>query len=478
MSEQGDLGALKLGNIPENDSLGWIASGGCGCSDAQRLMKWVRPGDFPGFNIFATDTNKRFLETKFSPRIPYIKRWLDAGRLIRHVLGESVAHGDGAGADPEIGRRAARSKESTKVIKAFMRRHKHLGVGGGVGGGTGSGSLPVIAELAAELMGNRALSVITFPRKSEVRGERGLEALKKIKSHIPTITIYNDHLDDYLKHLTAEEREVISSKETNEVISESSTLVTLDAIREVFQVPGDQKDLDPADLRRVLGMGKDAYISIATIPPEKHRTFTSEEVYNLLVNDFFQRTSILRGAKIAAMRFHGRNFPEIRFQEIMAMIGEHIGRDREIIYGMASEVTDNKMFVTLLVTAPVVEEEDVAENPVIIQEPENPSEPETVPPVVATTTEKPPITRLLYTYNEGRENFEGFVPKPLADRWKELVRNQNATEKDFDQIREDLEFATRNKEEAGKKPDLPIRFRPAPLVVEEPKPSSRLRFLN
>lgn len=455
----------------KGSTLGWIGSGGCGINDMERLMRMVSPKQFPGFELFVTDTNERVLAQKFSHKKPHIKRWLDAGRLTRHVLGRSVAHGNGAGADPDIGMRAAQSKESREAFTAFMKRVKHVGFSVGVGGGTGSGSGPVIAEYAEKVLKDRSVAVITFPREKEGREDRAKLALSKIKKHVSTVTVYNDHLAAYLANLPEEERDKISVRDTNTVISEFSSLVIVSIFYEVFQVPGDEKDLDPADMRKIFSMGRDTFATIATIPKAEQETFTVESVGKQMVNDNFQRTSILKRAVIVGMRFHGKLWSSTKVEGVQEYARHHItgnkkavaNRPLEIIVGMAQEVPDDKMFVILLATAPVVpNEEEIEALPVPVQET---VAAETEPQ--ASVVPAKSLVRMFYSYNDGKSNFDGYVPKSLAEEWRRLKEDPDATEKEFRELADQLERATAIRDVDGKKPDLPERFR---LIVPQPPP--------
>src|SRR5579863_10178114 len=64
-------------------------------------------------------------------------------------LGENITRGLGAGANPEIGRRAA--EEDREKIKAVLNGADMVFIAAGMGGGTGTGAAPVVAQIAKEL---------------------------------------------------------------------------------------------------------------------------------------------------------------------------------------------------------------------------------------------------------------------------------------------------------------------------------------
>lgn len=113
---------------------------------------------------------------------------------VRLQIGEKLTRGLGAGAEPDIGQKAA---EETKGIIAEMLKDSDLVfITAGMGGGTGTGAAPVVAQLAKE-MGILTIAVVTKPfnfegRKRMENAERGLENLRKYVDTL--VVIPNDKL--------------------------------------------------------------------------------------------------------------------------------------------------------------------------------------------------------------------------------------------------------------------------------------------
>jgi len=110
------------------------------------------------------------------------------------TIGRGTTRGLGAGANPEIGKRAA--EESTEEIKAALEGTDMLFITAGLGGGTGNGSIPVIAEQARS-MGILTVAVVTKPFSFEglKRRKNSEEALEMLKGKVDTlITIPNDKI--------------------------------------------------------------------------------------------------------------------------------------------------------------------------------------------------------------------------------------------------------------------------------------------
>ena len=109
-------------------------------------------------------------------------------------LGENLTKGLGAGANPEIGRKAA--LEDVEKIREALRGADMVFITAGLGGGTGTGGGPVIAEVAREL-GALTVAIVTKPfhfegKKRMTQAEEGLANLKMTADAL--ITIPNQRL--------------------------------------------------------------------------------------------------------------------------------------------------------------------------------------------------------------------------------------------------------------------------------------------
>jgi cell division protein FtsZ len=106
---------------------------------------------------------------------------LEASRApVRIQLGSTVTKGLGAGANPEIGRRAA--LEDQEQMREFLEGSDMIFITAGMGGGTGTGGAPVVARVAREV-GALTVGVVTKPfifegKKRMRQAEEGIEALK------------------------------------------------------------------------------------------------------------------------------------------------------------------------------------------------------------------------------------------------------------------------------------------------------------
>lgn len=166
----------------------------------------VRPDVSPGAEIRVLGTGggganavKRMMEAKVAG-VEFIAVNTDIQALYHNpaakkiTIGRGTTRGLGAGANPDIGKRAA--EESTEEIKAAIEGADMLFITAGLGGGTGSGSAPIIAELARS-MGILTVGVVTKPFSFEGlrRKKHAEEALANLKGKVDTlITIPNDKI--------------------------------------------------------------------------------------------------------------------------------------------------------------------------------------------------------------------------------------------------------------------------------------------
>ena len=100
---------------------------------------------------------------------------------VRIAIGEKLTKGLGAGANPEIGKKAA--EESKEAIADQIKDANLVFITAGMGGGTGTGAAPVVAQIAKEL-GILTIAVVTKPfnfegRKRLENAEMGIENLRK-----------------------------------------------------------------------------------------------------------------------------------------------------------------------------------------------------------------------------------------------------------------------------------------------------------
>ena len=95
-------------------------------------------------------------------------------------IGEKLTHGQGAGSNPEVGRKSA--EESRNQLAKALEDTDMVFITAGMGGGTGTGAAPIVAEIAKE-QGILTVGVVTKPfgfegRRRMQEAEQGIEELR------------------------------------------------------------------------------------------------------------------------------------------------------------------------------------------------------------------------------------------------------------------------------------------------------------
>jgi len=158
-------------------------------------------------------------------------------------IGDKLTRGLGAGANPEVGKKAA--EESREGIMNSLRGSDMVFVTAGMGGGTGTGAAPVIAELAKEC-GALTVGVVTRPftfegRKRSTQAEQGIEALKEKVDTL--IVIPNDRLLEIVDKKTPM---MEAFREADNVLKQA-----VQGISDLIAVPG-LINLDFADVKTIM----------------------------------------------------------------------------------------------------------------------------------------------------------------------------------------------------------------------------------
>jgi cell division protein FtsZ len=162
--------------IPRGAKIKVIGVGGGGGNAVNRMIS----ARVEGVEFIAANTDRQALQLSQAP--------------VKLQLGTKLTSGLGAGANPDIGRRAA-LEDSEKIIEA-LEGADMVFVTAGLGGGTGTGAAPVIASLASE-MGALTVAVVTRPfgfegKRRMAQAERGMQEL--LESVDTMIVIPNEKL--------------------------------------------------------------------------------------------------------------------------------------------------------------------------------------------------------------------------------------------------------------------------------------------
>ena len=201
-----------------------VGVGGAGNNAVDRMIQY----GLRGVEFISVNTDKQFLNLS------------RANQKIQ--IGEKVTRGLGAGADPEMGRKAA--EESRDVISDALRGADLVFITAGMGGGTGTGAAPIVASCAKEL-GILTIGVVTKPFSFEgkVRMNNAVNGIMNLKENVDTLIIVpNDRLLDTGRNVTLTEAFLIA----DDVLRQG-----VQGISDLIAVPG-LINLDFADVRTIM----------------------------------------------------------------------------------------------------------------------------------------------------------------------------------------------------------------------------------
>lgn len=241
-------------------------------------------------------------------------------------LGVSTTEGLGAGADPEVGEKAA--IESIDEIKAALGQNtKMVFITAGMGGGTGTGAAPVIAKVAKE-MGILTVGIVTVPFSFE--GKRRLEqaesGLDRLRNNVDSlIVINNDKLRQQFGNLGFKQ----GFSKADEVLTNAAKGMA-EVITGYFDI-----NIDFRDAKTVLANSGTALMSTGKASGENK----AEEAVKKALDSPLLNDNKITGAKNVLLLI--RSGAEEATMDEIGVIMDHIqkeaGHTAEIIFGVGTD---------------------------------------------------------------------------------------------------------------------------------------------
>ena len=261
---------------------------------------------------------------------------------IKIQLGKNLTEGLGAGANPDIGMKAAK-ESSDRVSELLDANTKMLFITAGMGGGTGTGAAPVIAEIARE-KNILTIAVVTHPFTNEggYRKKYAKEGLEELKKYVDTLLIINnDKLIEIYGDLTLTQ----AFGKANEVLN-TATKGIAEVISQHLKV-----NIDLNDARRVLENSGTAVMGQAeAIGENRAIEAVNEALDSPLLND-----NDITGAEQVLLKIvSGVGDDEIKMSELSKIknkIQQSAGRDVNIIEGIGFDADlGSAVSVTVIAT--------------------------------------------------------------------------------------------------------------------------------
>ena len=279
-----------------------IGAGGGGNNAVNRMVE----AQLQGVEFIAVNTDKQALHTSKAEH--------------KIQIGEKLTRGLGAGANPEVGKKAA--EESKDEIIKVLEGADMVFVTAGMGGGTGTGAAPVIAQLAKE-MGILTVGVVTKPFvfEGKVRMKNAENGIAELKSKVDTlITIPNDRLLQIVQKNTSM---LDAFSMADDVLKQG-----IQSISDLIAVPG-LINLDFADVTSVMKEQGLAHMGIGNATGENRAIEAAREA----IQSPLLETSI-RGAKGVLLNITGgANLGLLEINEASTLVQESCDPEANIIFG-------------------------------------------------------------------------------------------------------------------------------------------------
>lgn len=257
---------------------------------------------------------------------------------IKMQIGSKLTRGLGAGANPEVGKKAA--EESKEQIEEALRGADMVFVTAGMGGGTGTGAAPVIAQISKDL-GALTVGVVTRPftfegRKRATQAAGGIEAMKAAVDTL--IVIPNDRLLEIVDKSTPM---LEAFREADNVLRQG-----VQGISDLIATPG-LINLDFADVKTIMSNKGSALMGIGVASGENR----AAEAAKKAISSPLLETSI-DGAQGVIMNITGgTNLSLYEVQEAADIVASASDQEVNMIFGsVINENLKDEIVVTVIAT--------------------------------------------------------------------------------------------------------------------------------
>lgn len=297
-----------------------VGVGGGGNNAVNRMIH----SDVKGVEFIAVNTDKQALALSQATH--------------KIVVGEKLTHGQGAGANPEKGQRAA--EESKEEIADALKGTHMVFITAGMGGGTGTGAAPVVASVAKEL-GILTVGIVTKPFRFE--GTRRMEqaemGITNLREHVDSLVVIpNERLK-----LVSEQKITLANAFA---IADDVLRQGVQSISDLIKLPG-LVNLDFADITAVMKDAGYAHMGVG------HGTGKdkAEEAARMAISSPLLETSI-KGAR--GVIINVTSSPEIGLEEVeqaASMVTDEADPSATIIWGTTfNDKLEDEMIVSVIAT--------------------------------------------------------------------------------------------------------------------------------
>lgn len=295
-----------------------VGVGGAGNNAVNRMIE----ENIIGVEFVCVNTDRQHLQTCKAPTCVQI--------------GEKLTKGLGAGAQPEVGEKAA--EESREELTDIIRGADMVFVTCGMGGGTGTGAAPVVAQISKEL-GILTVGIVTKPFRFEAktRMNNAIGGIEKLKASVDTlIVIPNDKLLEIVDRRTTMPDAL---RKADEVLQQG-----VQGITDLINVPG-LINLDFADVSTVMSDKGIAHIGIGIGKGDEK---CIDAVKQAITSPLLETT--IEGASDVIINISG-DISLIEANEAAMYVEELAGEEANIIFGaMYDDTAPDSAVITVIAT--------------------------------------------------------------------------------------------------------------------------------
>ena len=313
--------AFGLETGPENVvKIKVIGVGGGGNNVVNRM---VRTGA-RGVDFVAVNTDKQALNV--------------SAATYKIQIGEKLTHGQGAGSDPEVGRKSA--EESRNNIAKSLENADMVFITAGMGGGTGTGAAPVVAEVAHDL-GILTVGIVTKPFSFEGKRKMGLaeQGIANLLMHVDSLIVIPN---ERLKMISQEKITLMNAFQAADNVLRQG----VESISALINVPA-FINLDFADVRSIMKDAGYAHMGVGSAKGAGK----AENAAKAAISSPLLETSI---AGAHGVIINITSSPDIGLEDVetaAGLITQSAHPDANIIWGTAfDENLSDEMRVTVVAT--------------------------------------------------------------------------------------------------------------------------------
>ena len=307
----------------EQSTFATIKVVGCGGGGNNAVNRMVDAG-LRGVEFISVNTDRQALS--------------QSNAQVKIQIGEKLTKGLGAGAIPEVGRRAA--EESREEIASALKGADLVFITAGMGGGTGTGAAPIVAEIARDL-GTLTIAVVTKPFNFEgkQRMKNAEAGIAELKQHVDTLVVIpNDRLLQVVNKGTTM---IEAFRIADDVLRQG-----IQGISDLIAVPA-MINLDFADVKTVMESGGMAHMGIGIGSGENKLV---EAAKNAISSPLLETN--IDGARAVLINVTGgEDISIVDINEAANLVMEAADPDANIIFGAGiDETMGDEVRITVIAT--------------------------------------------------------------------------------------------------------------------------------